>query len=184
MKRLWPLPVLFLLLAAPVRAQEDGEAGSAPQEETLAPPEGEVEPEEPQPQGGAEANAEPGAEAGAEDGAKPDAEEAEAPPVKEKEEPLISVEAASSEPEEYDEEEGVEIPAPKKKVVPTATLKKAPPKGKPAAKAVKAVKAKPAEKMAPPPVPMKKKPAVAVAAEPPRPLAPAVPLTPITPRNP
>lgn len=182
MKSLWPLPVLFLLLAAPLRAgEEEGSESGTPaeaaeteapaQEEQLAPPEGEgaeqAAGEDPQPQGGAEANAVPG-----------DAEdEPEAKPVKEKEEPLISVKPASADGEEYDEEEGIEVAAPKKKVVATATLRKAPPKGKPAAKAVKK------EKMAPPPVLNKKKAPVA-AAEPPRPPAPAVPLTPITPRNP
>lgn len=182
MKSLWPLPVLFLLLASPLRAgeQEGSESGTpaeaaedeAPaQEEPLAPPEGEgsAQPsEEPQPQGGAEANS-----------ASADGEAAapEEKPVKEKEEPLISVKPASADGEEYAEEEGIEVAEPKKKVVATATLRKAPAKGKPA----KAVKK--AGKMAPPPVLNKKK-APLVAAEPPRPPAPAVPLTPITPRNP
>lgn len=173
MKRLWPVPVFLLLLAAPLRAQEDDEADVPAQEETLAPPEGESaehgDGEEPQPQGGAAANADPSE---GEDG-----EPAEMP-VKEKEEPLISVKAASSEPEEYDEAESVEVAAPKKKVVPTATIK-APVKGKPAATAPRG---RPVGKMAPPPV--KKKAPVVAAAAPPRPTAPAVPLTPITPRNP
>ncbi len=179
MKRLWLLSVLVLLPAAPLRAgAEDGASSETAdegpaQEEQLAPPEGEgSEPgsdEEPQPQDAA-ANAAPG------DGEAAEAEPEEKP-VKEKEEPLISVKPASADGEEYDEEEGIEVAAPKKKVVATATLRKAPLKGKPAAKA-----AKKAGKMAPPPVLKKKAPLVA--AEPPRPPAPAVPLTPITPRNP
>lgn len=182
MKRLWPLPVLCLLLAAPLRAgEEEGSESGTPaeteapaQEEQLAPPEGEdagQAVEEPQPQGGADANEAPGEGEAAESAA-------EEKPEKEPEEPLISVKPASADGEAYDEEEGVEVAEPKKKVVATATLRKAPMKSKPAAKAVRK-----AGKMAPPPM-LKKKKAPLAAAEPPRPPAPAVPLTPITPRNP
>lgn len=179
-KRLWPLPVL-LLLALPLRAQEGGEA--APSSDSAPVPDSAVQEPAGQADGAENADAPPPdagpvAEPNSSE-SQPPQDSAEGAPVKE--EPLISVKVVASPAEEGDEE-SVAPAAPKKKVVPTATLMKAPKKGKPSAvKGSKLSKGKKGEKAVPAAVKTK---APAVAAEPPPPPVPAVPLTPITPRNP
>lgn len=192
MKRLWPLPVL-LLLALPMRAQEGEEEPAAdqatseeaaPAEQPLAPPEGEGASQDSAPPDEPQADAPP-AEANAAEGSQPqdgaagdEAEPAEKAP---KEEPLISVKMASPDGSEM-EEESVAPAIPKKKVVPTATLMKAPKKGRPAAS--KNAKDRKASKPLKTSTPTMKKKAQGPAPEPPPPPVPAVPLTPIPPRNP
>ncbi len=184
MKRLWPLTVL-LLLALPSFAQEGDEAAptdDAPQEEKLAPPQGEGAPsEEPAPDS---SEASPSTEAPADEGAKPEPETTDEAPSKE--EPIISVKAVSAPAEEGDENDVAPM-VEKKKVVPTATIMKAPKKGahgtvKKSSKGKTIAKGKSGDKSSS--VVKTKAPVVAADAAPPPPLIPAVPLTPITPRNP
>jgi len=179
-KRLWPLPV-FLLLALPLRAQEGD-----------APPDGEaaVEGEAAAASDDAPADAplaEPGGPEGqpSQGGAAPNDAEGEEPAEKPaKEAPMISVKLAGpsvTEMDDVEEEEDLAPKASQPKVQPTATIMKAPKKGKPATKNAKPAKGK--GKQAPPPVLVKTR-APVVSAEPDAPPPPAVPLTPITPRNP
>lgn len=94
-----------------------------------------------------------------------------------KEEPLISVKAVASAGEE-DDEESVAPAVSEKKVTPTATIMKAPKKGKAATNKTKIAKGNQDA-----PAVVKTKAPVIVAEAPPPPV-PAVPLTPISPRNP
>jgi hypothetical protein len=187
MKRLWPLPVL-LFLSLPLLAQEGDEApaGDAPTQEAA--------PQEDQPAPAENSGAANGENPDADNqpAAEPDSNEAQpAPEDVEGETPdekpakgesLISVKVSPPPVEEGDEED-ITPPVAKTKVVPTATLIKAPKKGKPAKSAKGAKVAKGAKGKVLTPAVVKTK-APAIAAEPPPPPIPAVPLTPITPRNP
>ena len=195
MKRLWPLPVL-LLLALPLLAQEDDEApagdaptqDAAPQEDKPAPAENEGVANGETPDADKQPAAEPNSSdnqpapegAEGESTGEKSAEKSTEKPAKE--ESLISVKVSPPPVEEGDEED-ITPPVAKTKVVATATLIKAPKKGKPS-KSAKGVKvAKGAKGKTSVPAVVKTK-APVIAAEPPPPLIPAVPLTPITPRNP
>lgn len=168
-KRLWPLPVL-LFLALALRAAEGDEPApqDAPQEDSPASDNGPL--------------AQPNFSE-----SRPSQESAEDAPATE--EPFISVKVVPSPAEEGDEQ-SVAPAAPKKKVVPTATLMKAPKKGtqRPSAakggKHAKGKKAKKSEKVKKAAPAVVKTEAPVVAPAPPPPPVPAVPLTPITPRNP
>lgn len=191
-KRLWPLPVL-LLLALPLRAQEGDPAppGTAAEpaagEDSQAAPEPAAQEEKPAEQEDKPAPADnaPAVETNTSGDQAPQdnaasGDEADKPAGKpRKEESMISVKVVNGDGEAGDEE-SVAPAAPKKKVVPTATLKKVQKKGKPA-KAAKPAKDAKGKK---PVADVVKTKAPAVAPEPPSPPVPAVPLTPITPRNP
>ncbi|MDD5303221.1 MAG: hypothetical protein PHS14_08945 [Elusimicrobia bacterium] len=190
MKRLWPLPVL-LLLALPLLAQEGDEAASSSASDSAPAQDSAIQ----EPAGQAEAPANADAPT-SEDAPVAEPNAAENQPSQDgsegggsgdkavKEEPLVSVKVVPS-PNEEGDEESVAPAAPRKKVVPTATLIKAPRKGKPSAvKGAKLPKGKKGAKAEQASPAAEKAKAPAVPAEPPPPPVPAVPLTPITPRNP
>ena len=160
MKRLWPLAVL-MLLALPLRAQEEEESAPAAEVQEPAGQEDAAPAEEAEPAPVAEPNSS-GSDPSQEEGASKD---------RPKEEPLVSVKVVPAAGEEGDEESVAPAP-PKKKIESTVLVGRTPKKGKPAK----------AKKAAVPVAATAKAPVIPPAPPPPPP--PAVPLTPITPRNP